>query len=62
MGFTIDGWAKQPPSWVCEFSSGARYVFRFSSGGADPACSSADVPDSIVVEIEGLRSDPITIG
>ena len=59
--FTIDGWATQPTRWVCEFSSGARYQFKFSSGGVDPACSTVDIPDSIVIEIEGLRTEPITI-
>jgi hypothetical protein len=60
--FTIAGFATQPEEFVCEFSSGARYVFRFSSAGADPACSTLDVPDSIVVEVDGLRTDPVTIG
>lgn len=59
--FTIDGWPRQPTRWVCEFSSGARYTFKFSSGGVDPACSTVDVPDSVVIEIEGLRTEPITI-
>jgi hypothetical protein len=59
--FTIAGFATQPEEFVCEFSSGARYVFRFSSAGADPACSTLDVPDSIVVEVGGLRTDPVTI-
>jgi len=48
--------------WVCEFSSGARYAFKFEKGGADPACSTVDVPDSIVIDIHGLRTDPITVG
>jgi hypothetical protein len=59
--FTIAGFATQPDEFVCEFSSGARYVFRFSSAGADPACSTLDVPDSIVVEVGGLRTEPVTI-
>ncbi len=61
VSFTIDGFARQPQEFVCEFSSGARYVFRFSSAGVDPACSTLDVPDSIVVEVDGLRSEPVTI-
>ncbi|NNE11695.1 MAG: hypothetical protein HKN41_05550 [Ilumatobacter sp.] len=60
--FRIDGFSYQPQEFVCEFSSGARYVFRFSSAGADPACSTLDVPDSIVVIVGALRSDPVTIG
>jgi hypothetical protein len=59
--FTIDGFAIQPEEFICEFSSGRRYVFRFSSAGADPACSTLDVPDSIVVEVGELRSEPVTI-
>ena len=59
--FTIDGFETRPVEFVCEFSSGARYVFRVAEIGADPACSTLDVPDSIVVEVGGLRSEPLTI-
>ena len=58
VGFTIDGWATHPMGWVCEFSSGARYAFEFEEDGADPACSTVDVPDSIVIDIDGLRDRP----
>lgn len=62
VSFAIEGFAAQPQGFVCEFSSGARYLFRFSADGVSTACSTRDVPDSIVVEVEGVRSEPITIG
>jgi hypothetical protein len=61
VAFTIDGFAQQPDEFVCEFSSGSRYASRFSQPSVDPACSTLDIPDSIVVEVDGLRSEPATI-
>lgn len=61
VAFTIEGFATRPRIFVCEFASGNRYEFRFDSDRVGTACSTGDVPDSIVVEVDGLRSDPITI-
>ncbi len=61
VAFAIEGFATQPTTFVCEFASGNRYEFRFGSDRVDPACSTGDTPDSIVVEVDGLRSEPITI-
>lgn len=60
VSFTIDGFASRPETFVCEFASGRRFEFRFSGDGVDRACATNDVPDSIVVEVGGLRSDPVT--
>ena len=60
VSFTIDGFTTQPETFVCEFASGRRYEFRFSGDGVERACATNDVPDSIVVEVGGLRSDPVT--
>jgi hypothetical protein len=60
VAFTIDGFATQPQTFVCEFASGRRYEFRFSGDGVEQACATNDIPDAIVVEVGGLRSDAIT--
>ena len=60
VSFRIDGFTTEPETFVCEFASGRRYEFRFSGDGVDRACATNDVPDSIVVEVGGLRSDPVT--
>ena len=62
VAFTIDGFPTQPQTFVCEFASGVRYEFRFSGDGVEQACATSDVPDSIVVEVGGLRSEPVTTG
>jgi hypothetical protein len=59
VAFVIDGFASRPSQFVCEFASGARFTFRFSGEEVDPACSTGDRPDSIVVEVGGLRSPAI---
>ncbi len=59
VSFTIDGFSPRPSEFVCEFSSGARFTFRIAGDAVDPACWTRDVPDSIVIEVAGLRSDPI---
>lgn len=61
VAFEIDGFAPGPKTFVCEFASGNRYEFRFDSRSVATACSTGDRPDSIVVEVDGLRSAPITI-
>lgn len=61
VAFDIAGFATQPQTFVCEFASGGRYEFRFDTERVSTACSTSDVPDSIVVEVGGLRSDPVTI-
>ena len=61
VAFEIDGFPSQPTTFVCEFASGNRYQFRFGSDRVETACSTGDTPDSIVVEVDGLRSEPIPI-
>jgi hypothetical protein len=60
VSFAIEGWGTaHPREFVCEFSSGARFRFRFTRDEVDAACSTGDRPDTIVVEVGSLRSDPI---
>ncbi|MDJ0767920.1 MAG: hypothetical protein QNJ12_03970 [Ilumatobacter sp.] len=62
VAFTIDGFSPHPETFTCEFSSGARYVFKFGRDEVDPACTTADQPDEITVVIGGVRSATINIG
>jgi hypothetical protein len=56
-GFTIERFAVQPTGYVCEFSDGSRYMFRFDSGGVEYACATGDPTDSITIEVAGVRSE-----
>jgi hypothetical protein len=55
-GFTIERFPVQPTRYVCEFSNGSRYTFRFDSGGVEYACATGDSTDSITIEVDGVRS------
>jgi hypothetical protein len=55
-GFTIERFAVQPTRYVCEFSDGSRYTFRFDNNGAEYACATGSPNDSITIEVDGIRS------
>jgi hypothetical protein len=59
VGFDTSGFATWPPTrtFTCEFSSGRQYTFRYAGRTAvETACATADVPDSITIIIDGVRS------
>jgi hypothetical protein len=60
VGFTISGFLPAPGQYTCIFSDGSRYDFSFSGSSVNTACYSADRPDSITVEVNGVRSNTIT--
>jgi hypothetical protein len=55
-GFTIERFPTQPTRYVCEFSNGARYTFRFGSDGVEYACATGNPNGSITIEVDGVRS------
>jgi hypothetical protein len=61
-GFTIQGFAQQPQSFVCEFGDGSRYTFKFDSGGVTQACATGAANASITIEVAGVRSQTVTRG
>jgi hypothetical protein len=58
--FVIDGFAAQPTEFVCEFAGGNRFTFRFDSQGVDGACATSEAAGVIIVEVDGVRSNPVT--
>ena len=61
VSFTIEGFATRPQEYVCEFDDGSRFTFRFDSGGVDEACATGSPDATITVEIDGIRSETVTI-
>lgn len=58
--FRIDGFTGRPQEYVCEFRDGSRFTFRFDSAGVDGACATANPADSVVVEVDGVRSNVVS--
>jgi hypothetical protein len=63
VGFEVTGLPRWPAikPFVCEFTSGARYYFRFSGTSVETACSSADIPERITVTVAGIESEMVFI-
>ncbi len=59
-GFSIWSFETNPTSFVCEFSSGKRFTISFTGSVVETACYTAAVPDSITIEVDGVRSETIT--
>jgi hypothetical protein len=59
VGFTIERFDVQPTQYVCEFSDGSRYTFRFDNNGAEYACATGSPNDSITIEVDGIRSQTL---
>lgn len=60
VGFEITGFGSRPQEYVCEFGDGSRFTFSFDSGGVAEACSSGSPDASVVIEVDGVRSEPLT--
>jgi hypothetical protein len=60
VGFTITGFDGSPAEYVCEFDDGSRFTFGFVGDGAETACATGTPTATIIVEVAGVRSDPIT--
>ncbi len=54
IGFPAEG------DYVCEFSDGTRFTFRYAGGGALDACATSGESASITIEIDGVRSATLT--
>jgi hypothetical protein len=61
-GFTAVGFPSGEKEYVCEFADGSRYTFKFESRSVGYACATGQRPDSITIEVEGVRSDTIRTG
>lgn len=59
-GFALHDFNTQPSEFVCEFSDGSRYTFRFTQPEVARACATGDPGDSITIEVDGVRSDTFT--
>lgn len=57
--FTIDGFDEHPGRFVCIYSN-SRNDFGFSNDGVDDACFTADIGDTITIEVDGVRSATIS--
>lgn len=55
-GFALHNFNSQPSEFVCEFSDGSRYSFRFTRQEVERACATGDPNDSITIEVDGVRS------
>ena len=56
-GFTIQRFDAQPTQYVCEFSDGSRYTFRFDGDDVRYACATGRPTDTITIEVNGVRSE-----
>jgi hypothetical protein len=54
--FSISGFSPQPARYTCIFSDGSRYDFSFGGTSVNTACYTNARPDSIVIEVAGVRS------
>jgi hypothetical protein len=59
-GFSVDGFSGGEKEYVCEFSDGSRYTFLFETTSVEYACATGLRPDSITIEVDGVRSATIT--
>jgi hypothetical protein len=59
--FSIANFGSQPTTYTCIFQNGSRYNFGFTGSSVATACYTADKPDSITVEVNGVRSNTITV-
>ncbi len=61
-GFTIANFPTQPQRFVCEFQDGSRFEYRFDTAAVLYACSTNSPTGSIVIEVDGVRSNTVTRG
>jgi hypothetical protein len=54
--FSIAGFSPQPTRYTCIFSDGSRYDFSFGGSSVNTACYTNARPDSITIEVAGVRS------
>jgi hypothetical protein len=59
--FNIANFTTAPTAYTCVFNDGSRYNFNFSGTSVGTACYTADRPDSITIEVAGVRSNTITV-
>ena len=59
--FTTSGIASGGTYW-CVFSNGYRVPVNYSGTSVSNACYTNDKPDSITIEINGIRSNTINVG
>jgi hypothetical protein len=61
-GFRAVGFTSGEKEYVCEFADGSRYTYKFGAGTVDYACATGARPDSITIEVDGVRSATIRTG
>jgi len=57
--FTIEGFDEHPGRFVCIYPN-SRSDFSFNDGDVDDACVTADAGDTIIIEVDGVRSSTIS--
>lgn len=58
--FSTSGFNPAPNVYTCIFSNGSRYNIAFGGGSVTTACYTNDRPDSIAIEVAGVRSGTVT--
>jgi hypothetical protein len=61
-GFTLVGFPGGVHEYVCEFADGSRHTFWFETQSVAYACATGRQPDSITIEVDGVRSETIHTG
>ncbi len=57
--FTIDGFREHPGRFTCIYPK-SQSEFTFNDDGVDDACLTADDGDTIIIEVDGVRSATIS--
>ena len=60
VGFSIANFAAHPGTYTCVFSDGFRASFDVSGAEVVTACYTNDRPDSITIEVNGVRSNTVS--
>lgn len=58
-GFKLVGF-RNADTFVCIFGDGSRATFRMRATEVRTACSTSRTPDSITIEVDGVRSETVT--
>jgi hypothetical protein len=61
-GFRAIGFTSGEKEYVCEFADGSRYTYKFGASTVEYACATGARPDSITIEVDGVRSATIRTG